>query len=63
MGVHMPYLITVLSARDWMIKLMFNIPLDTNQVIPGTLFPANLLTSIEKKVKNQEMQNTKPRPT
>jgi len=42
---------------------MLNIPLDTKQVISGTLFPANLLASTEKKVKNQEKQNTKLRLT
>jgi len=40
---------------------MLNVPLGTKQVISGTLFPANLLDSAEKKAKNLEMQNTKPR--
>ena len=40
---------------------MLNIHLVTKQVISGMLFPADLLASTEKKVKNQEKQNTKPR--
>jgi len=35
---------------------MLNVPLDTKQAISGTLFPANLLTSTEKIVKNHEKQ-------
>jgi len=38
---------------------MRNISLDTKHVISGTLFPDNHLASTEKKVKNQEKQNTK----
>jgi len=46
-----------------LIELMLRVPLDTKQVILGTLFSANLLASTEKKVKNQETQNTEPRLT
>jgi len=42
---------------------MLKVPLDTKQVISGTLFPDNILARTEKKVKNQEKQNTKPRLT
>jgi len=42
---------------------MLNVQLDTKQIVSGMLFPANLLPSTEKKVKNQEKQNTKPRLT
>jgi len=34
--------------------------LNTKQLISGTFFKANLLASTDKKVKNQEKQNTKP---
>jgi len=36
---------------------MLNIPLSTKQVISGMLFPANLLATTEKKMKNQKKQN------
>jgi len=42
---------------------MLNVPLDTKHAIMGMLFADNLLTNNEKKMKNQEKQNTKPRLT
>jgi len=39
---------------------MLNVSLNTTQVIPGMILSANLLACTEKKVKNQETQNTKP---